>query len=736
MKPHLSLTLLAIMLSAYTSAQVKFNGDFEAINQKTRHPEGWDNHMSNSTAYSMDSTVVKKGKYALRIAHVSGLNGYFAISYVIPQIFNGKTLQLKGYIKTENVIGTAGLYAGVDGTGAFDDMKSQKIAGTTDWKEYTINIPYDAARADQINIGAKLEGLGKAWFDDVRLYIDGKPIENATITSAGLKALQDKEFNYRSGVDVVVNEEQTVKKLALLAQAWGFIKYHHPAVAQGQFNMDGELFRVMPAVLKATDIKQANNAIEKWVDKFGVPEACNNCKPKPAGKVVLEPDYGDLFNEKVASASLSKKLKYILDNSNITTSFYLSQARNVGNPIFMHELEYPQTAYTDAGFRLLTLFRYWNMVQYFFPYRDIIGRDWNGVLREFIPKYILATDPNDYALISLEMITNLNDTHANVWNSLNGIHRFRGTLASPVRAQFIEDKLVVTGFYNDTLNVKNNLKIGDIINAINNSPVDHLIKLHLPYTAASNYDTKLRDLGNILMRSNEAISTLQITRDVKPLTVQQANMPRLKVNYYGPDAAKAAQPAFKLINNQVGYLYPGAYHNKDLPAIKAMFDNTKAIIVDMRCYPSEFMPFTFVPYIKPKKSDFVKFTIGSISKPGSFEMSQPIANPGDGQYKGKVIVIVNATSQSQAEYTTMAFQSSPNVTVIGSTTAGADGNVSYITLPGGISTMISGIGIFYPDGTPTQRTGVKIDRVIKPTIAGVKAGRDELLEKAIELASK
>lgn len=99
----------------------------------------------------------------------------------------------------------------------------------------------------------------------------------------------------------------------------------------------------------------------------------------------------------------------------------------------------------------------------------------------------------------------------------------------------------------------------------------------------------------------------------------------------------------------------------------------------------------------------------------------------------KVVVIVNTDSQSQAEYTTIAFQSAPNVKVIGSTTAGADGNVSPFKLPGGIPTMISGIGIFYPDRTPTQRVGVKIDKVLRPAIKGIAAGKDELLDKAIEI---
>lgn len=102
-------------------------------------------------------------------------------------------------------------------------------------------------------------------------------------------------------------------------------------------------------------------------------------------------------------------------------------------------------------------------------------------------------------------------------------------------------------------------------------------------------------------------------------------------------------------------------------------------------------------------------------------------------YKGKVVILINESTQSNAEYTTMAFRVAPNATVVGSTTAGADGNVSAFFLPGGIRTMISGIGVYYPDGTETQRVGIIPDIEVKPTIAGVKAGRDELLEKAIEI---
>jgi C-terminal processing protease CtpA/Prc len=100
-------------------------------------------------------------------------------------------------------------------------------------------------------------------------------------------------------------------------------------------------------------------------------------------------------------------------------------------------------------------------------------------------------------------------------------------------------------------------------------------------------------------------------------------------------------------------------------------------------------------------------------------------------YSGKIMILVDENSQSQAEYTAMAFRAAPGAVVVGSTTAGADGNVSQIALPGGLSTMISGLGVFYPDKKPTQRIGIVPDIEARPTIAGIRAGRDEVLETAL-----
>ena len=84
----------------------------------------------------------------------------------------------------------------------------------------------------------------------------------------------------------------------------------------------------------------------------------------------------------------------------------------------------------------------------------------------------------------------------------------------------------------------------------------------------------------------------------------------------------------------------------------------------------------------------------------------------------------------------MAYRVHPNAVEVGSATSGADVNVSKFYLPGGIETWISGIGVYYPDGSETQRIGIVPDVEVKPTVQGIRERRDEVLEKAIELVNR
>src|SRR5687767_13237673 len=80
----------------------------------------------------------------------------------------------------------------------------------------------------------------------------------------------------------------------------------------------------------------------------------------------------------------------------------------------------------------------------------------------------------------------------------------------------------------------------------------------------------------------------------------------------------------------------------------------------------------------------------------------------------------------------MGLQATGRAIVFGSQTAAADGNITNIELPGPLIATFTGLGVFYPDGRATQRIGIVPDVHVTPTIAGLSAGRDEVLEAALD----
>jgi C-terminal processing protease CtpA/Prc len=192
-------------------------------------------------------------------------------------------------------------------------------------------------------------------------------------------------------------------------------------------------------------------------------------------------------------------------------------------------------------------------------------------------------------------------------------------------------------------------------------------------------------------------------------------------------------PAFRLLDGgRVAYLKLSSVKATKVDDYLRRAVGTRGFIIDIRNYPSQFVVFALGDHLITKPTPFARFTHGDLSDPGAFYWTPPQSlDPKPPHYSGKIVTLVDAVSMSQAEYTAMAFRAAPGAVVVGSTTDGADGNVSPFMLPGDLGTQISVIGVFYPDKRPTQRVGIVPDVVVKPTVAGIREGRDEVLEAAL-----
>jgi C-terminal processing protease CtpA/Prc len=368
-----------------------------------------------------------------------------------------------------------------------------------------------------------------------------------------------------------------------------------------------------------------------------------------------------------------------------------------------------------------------------FPYRDVMDEDWNGVLLEFIPVMMRSMDGDAYRLALIRLIARVHDTHANIWSDLR-VQPPTGTSEAPLILRFVENELVVTGYSHATLGPATGLKVGDEIRSIGGVSVETLVDSLKPYYPASNEPTRLRDIAQNLTRGSGPVTLAGLgASGAFSTSVDRAPISTL-------DKARGTVhdlpgPTFRMLSDSVAYLKLSSVVASSAASYVALAQGAKVLVIDIRNYPSEFVVFSLGGHLVGSAEPFARFTAGDATNPGAFRWSAAVAHtPSTPRFTGSVVILVDEVSQSAAEYTAMAFRVAPGAVVVGSTTAGADGNVSRIPLPGNVEALISGIGVFYPDGGATQRLGIVPDLVVRPTVAGIRAGRDEVLEAGVSRA--
>lgn len=725
----IAVCFLVITTFGQTNEKSTRNLDFENI--ENGKAIDWQNFGKGEYSLKIDTIFFQNGKNSASIEFKDGTPNFKAWAYDIPAIYQGKKIKLTGYIKTENVAdGYAGLWMRIDPSVGFDNMNKRGVKGTTDWKKYEIELDLKPSQAKKIVVGGLLVGKGKMWIDNLEVTIDGKQLDKVSKKELS-EAEKDTEFKEGSKITLIELNDQKIEDLKILGLVWGFLKYYHPNIASGNYNWDFELFRILPKIIEAKNTNERDEYLTKWINTLGEFEQVAKEKKKKV-EIKIKPDLDWITNSNF-SVELISALTNVKNAKRTDENYYIGLNKRVGNPDFTNEATYSEMKYPDMGFRLLSLYRYWNIIQYYFPYKNLIEEDWKNVLPEFIPKFINAENEIEYQLTVLELIARVHDTHANIWGQYMALNKYWGVNYAPIELTFIENKAIVTDYFDENLGTETGLRVGDEIIKINNELVSDIIINKLKYTPASNYPTQLRDIAKKLLRTNDTILSIEFINNGKSQTKNIKAFSTKEINIFKKHQVK--DTCFKFINEEIAYINNGTLKREYLPEIWEVIKNTKGIIIDIRNYPSDFPIYDLSKYLMPKSIPFVTFSNGSVEKPGLFtyEKSLNVGKKNKNYYKGEIIIIVNEISQSSAEFHTMAYRVHPNATVIGSTTAGADGNISFFYLPSGIRTAISGIGVYYPDKTETQRIGIVPDIEIKPTIEGLKNNKDELLEKAIEL---
>ncbi len=525
--------------------------------------------------------------------------------------------------------------------------------------------------------------------------------------------------------------EAQIENLTKLCKVWGYVKYTHPVFLLGEKDWDEELLKLIPAVSKA-DSDEVNGILHEWVDSLG------------------EVDYGTLNRVPLWAAAKEEEISVQADTSWISADYLgeeltqqLSQLGPVPNidhskapvqfnqegvPDFQSEKTDPNCSYQKEEERLLGLFRVWNVIEYYFPYIDVMDESWHDLLDEFIPKIVEENDRQGFELVLLEMTAHLHDLHTGIVIQ-NTLQDFWGEYLAPVNLiRTKEGEWIVCKVFGNCP-----LQVGDVILGLDGTEVKKIEKNREKYLSVPNEKKLYQGMALYLLRSKSNTMDITILRNEKEETYTVTGTKQYT------NLSWKEEKSHEILEKNIGVINPSSIPEGDTESVvsQIMNDlcNTNGLIIDLRQYPSDPNMHMFLSmYLQKKGTVYSVMTIPSQSVPGTFinrKISSIGVATGAFYYEKPVVLLMDERSMSSSEFSIMHLRTGDHVVVIGSSSAGVDGNVTELPLPNGNHLRFTSFGVYTPEMGQTQRVGLAPDIEVYPTIEGIKQGRDELMEAAI-----
>ncbi len=513
--------------------------------------------------------------------------------------------------------------------------------------------------------------------------------------------------------------EGLIDNIELLSHVWGYVKYHHPAFHDEKLDADTEFLSLLKKT-KNNSHEGYVKLLDEWVVSLG---NCRTNRYKGDDLICLN-NFEWILDTLKLGVNLSGNLNKMRFARRGLFPPYVSQS--IGVIYKENGLENLDIKSFDAGYRLLGVARFYNHIECFSPNRNITDAKWDDVLHRFILMALDREVPTD--ILFAKLISALNDTHAQIYTSI------LGTWMVPAATKFAEGRLFVTDScsWGDV-----RFEPGDEIIAVNGEkPADRIDEIS-EICSYSNRAALMRDASYKTLLLKDSIGKVQFVHDGKIIEVEQT-LPKYS-DYrhilYETLFSSSKEP-LELLSDSVAVLNIGTLKSADCDSIFDIVKSISKLIIDMRAYPDDFdVKETFIGrHLCANKINAGYFIVPKASRPGYFQkIDIEVGDDNVDSYKGRIVLLVNAQTQSRGEFFTMILQALPNTVTVGSQTAGADGNVTRVLLPYGFETSISSVGVYYPDGVNAQRAGVKIDYLVEPSAEDMVFNRDVVMRKALEI---
>ena len=505
-------------------------------------------------------------------------------------------------------------------------------------------------------------------------------------------------------------------KWAITCRVWGLLKYYHLNVTAGKFDWDQVLIDRIEKINEAETSEQVNAELIKMIQIAGEYE------------MTIDTTWNDSLNMNVnlcwldhsfINDTIRQTLKEIASLAIEQPSRYIKPHEDMDVVPYPNEKEYDVETILTFEYRLLALFRYWNVIYYFHPYKYLMDQSWDESLMEFIPLFMEASDVQSYHKVVDKLTTRLNDGHG--FTTISTSPRF-----NPFDFKYITmvgDETVVRILPKESM-----LDKGDIILNLEGKDIQSVRDSIGSLIASSNKYYTDNAVNCWIYHSIWRGGKFTVLRNQQLITINRYDRFRPLVS---------DSTSYYPVSPEFGYVNLNFLKTSDIPDMMDSMKNYKGIIFDLRNYPLKLIAWDLISYLNTTQEYRYALTaLADLSHSGAFYKYDCFTKCPDElwharkKFNGKIVVLINAATGSMAETWAMMFRIH-GATLIGTPTAGANGNVVRFPLPWQITIQYSGLGFYYPDGTQMQRTGIIPDIEVYPTMDDIMAGRDEVLEAAI-----
>jgi C-terminal processing protease CtpA/Prc len=383
----------------------------------------------------------------------------------------------------------------------------------------------------------------------------------------------------------------------------------------------------------------------------------------------------------------------------------------------------------DRATRLADGILAWNVFQHFYPYFDVARADWPAELRKALGS--AATDPDAQAFERTlrRLVAALHDGHGRAGLSASS----DGTRTLPLLWDWVEGRLVVTQV--------------DPEHAAGLAPGDVIVEVDGRPAAAA--------LADVEERISAATPQWRRWRALQALAIGDAGTVRLTVEHpggrretvavqrsvplFGPKAFAEKRPE-KIAEVAPGIFYVdiGRINDDDWKGAVPRLAQAKGIVFDFRGYPSNLGP-QFLQHLTAEPLHSAQWRVPVVTRPDregwTWWVSSWNLQPLAPRFTAKVAFVTDGRAISYAESCMGIVEHYKLGAIVGGPTAGTNGNINPFTLPGGYHLVWTGMQVLKHDGSRHHGVGILPTVLVARTLAGVAAGKDELLEKAIAVVS-